>query len=150
MRSRIHAVVIPSEAGEFADEVRRVFLELGRQFGAEPLVGQCVPAIDVLENEESVQITVDLPGITPAAVRVMARGESILIVGVKRPQGGRSESTFHLVERGFGRFARTVHLGRPCDTARARATLADGELRVSIPKIANRRGRTFDIAVNPG
>jgi len=150
MRSRIHAVVLPSEVGDFADEVRRVFLEFGRSFGAESLAGECSPAIDVFETDDALEVTVDLPGVDPVAVRVVMKADVLLIVGEKTPRRRIVESSFHLVERGFGRFARTVRLGRACDPAKARATLAGGELRVSIPKLAERRGRTIPITVRAG
>ena len=67
MRSRIHAVAIPSEIGDFTDEVRRVFLELGRAFGAESLAGECAPAVDVYETDDAMEVTVDLPGVEPGA-----------------------------------------------------------------------------------
>jgi HSP20 family molecular chaperone IbpA len=92
---------------------------------------------------------VDLPGVEPAAVRVIIKGGAALIIGEKTrggekaPLSGRAESTFHLVERGFGRFARTVRFGRACDAATARATLSDGELRISI-------GRSIQIPIQPG
>ena len=57
----------------------------------------------------------------------------MLIVGDKAARHARGESTFHLVERGFGRFARTVRIACSCDPANARATLSnDGELRISV------------------
>jgi len=40
-----------------------------------------------------------------------------------------------------------VRLGRAGDTSAARALLVNGELRVSIPKIADRRGRAIPIAI---
>jgi HSP20 family protein len=141
VRSRIHAVVLPSEIGDFAAEIRQVFLDLGRTFGVESLAGECSPSIDVFETEEAVELAVELPGVDAGAVRVLLKGDSVLIVGEKAARRGRGESSFHLVERGFGRFARVVTLGRSCDAARARATLRHGELRISIPKIADRRGR---------
>ncbi len=146
----MHAVVVPSEVGDFADEVRRVFLELGRTFGAESLAGECSPAIDVFETDDTLEIAVDLPGVDPAAVRVLMKGDALLIAGEKTPRRGRGESSFHLVERGFGRFARSVRLGRAIDPTNARARLANGELRISIPKIAERRGRTIKIEVTAG
>jgi len=82
------------------------------------------------------------------AVRVVGKGDNILIAGEKAARRARGESSFHLVERGYGRFARVVRLGRACDTAHARATLVGGELRVSIPKMTDRRGRSVPIAVN--
>ena len=147
MRPRIHALAFPSELGEFSDEVRRVYLELGRAFGSESLAGECSPALDVYETDDTLEITVDLPGVDASAIRVIAKGDSVLVAGEKSARRTRRESSFHLVERGYGRFARVVRLGRACDTAQAKATLVSGELRVSIPKISDRRGRSVPIAV---
>jgi HSP20 family protein len=147
MRPRIQAVVFPSEIGELSDEVRRVFMELARVFGAESLAGECSPALDVFETDDALEITVDVAGVDPAAIRIVAKGDSILIAGEKRARRARGESTFHLVERGYGRFARVVRLARACDTSKARARLLDGELRVSVPKMAERRGTAIQIAI---
>ncbi len=147
MRPRVHAIAIPSEISGFSDEVRRIFTELGRAFGADSLAGECAPAIDVYETDEALEIAVDLPGVAASAVRLIAKGDSVLIVGEKSTRRTRGESNFHLVERGYGCFARVVRLTRACDTSRARATLTDGELRVTIPKTAERRGRTIQISV---
>jgi HSP20 family protein len=147
MRPRLHAIAIPSELGDFSDEVRRIFVELGRVYGSESLAGECVPPVDVYETDDALEIAVDLPGVEPAAVRVIGKGDSILIAGDKAARRVRGESSFHLVERGYGRFARVVRLLRACDTSRARATLAGGELRISIPKIGDRRGRTIPVVI---
>jgi HSP20 family protein len=148
MRPRIHTVAFPSEIGDFADEVRRVFLELGRVFSGESLAGECSPAVDVFESDDALEIAVDLPGVDPVAVRVISKGDSIMIAGEKAARRARGESSFHLVERGYGRFARVIRLTRPCDTAKARATFGDGVLRVSVPKIADRRAVAITIAIS--
>ncbi|HTK30165.1 MAG TPA: Hsp20/alpha crystallin family protein [Vicinamibacterales bacterium] len=148
MRSRIHAVVLPSEVGEFADDVRQVFVELGRAFGLESLAGECSPPIDVFETDSTVEIAVDLPGTDPTAVRILVRGSAVLVAGEKPSRRARGESSFHLVERGFGRFARMVRLGHPCDASRATAVLDDGVLQISVPKMAERRGRPIRIVVS--
>jgi len=150
MRPRIHAIAVPSEIGDFADEVRQVFLELGRVFGAESLAGECSPAVDVYETDDSIGITVDLPGTEASTIRVLRKGDSVLIVGEKPARRVRGESSFHLVERGYGRFARAVHVARPCDMARATAALVQGELRISLPKLSDRRGRAVPIPITAG
>jgi HSP20 family protein len=147
MRQRIHAVAVPSDIGEFADEVRRVFFELGRVFGADSLASECAPAIDVYETDDTLEIAVDLPGVSPEAIRLVTKGDAILVAGEKAPRRVRGESSFHLVEREYGRFARVVRLARPCDTSKARARLSEGELRISVPKIADRRGKAIPIEV---
>jgi HSP20 family protein len=147
MRSRVPGT-LPSEVADFGDEIRRVFLEIGRTFGADFLVGQCSPALDVYERDETIEIVADLPGVDPAAVRVLARGDTILIVGEKSARRPRPASSFHLVERDFGRFARAVRLGYSCDARNARARFANGELHISVPKIVERRGVTIRIAIH--
>ena len=146
MRTRVQAIVLPSETlGEFADEVRELFAELGRGYSHETLAGECSPSIDVYETDSSLEVSVDLPGVDQASVRILVKGTVLLIAGDKAPRRGRGDSSFHLVERGFGRFARTVRFSVPCDDTRAQAVLEKGELRVSLPKVAERRGRTIPI-----
>src|SRR5258705_2831484 len=147
MRSRIHAVALPSEIGEFAEEIRRIFVELGRVYAADSLAGECAPAIDVYETDENFEMAVDLPGVDPSAIRIIVKGQALLIACEKAPRRGRGDSSFHLVERGYGRFALAVRLNVPCDAGRSRASLADGELRITLPKSTERRGRTIAIAV---
>src|SRR6478735_7275188 len=146
MRSRFQTAGFPAEIGDFTAEVRQVFLELGRTFGSESVAGECAPPIDVYETDDMLEISVDVPGVDPAAVRVIGKGASLLIAGEKAARRARGESSFHLVERGYGRFARVVRLERAADTSRAHATLVNGELRVSIPKISERRGKAIAIS----
>lgn len=140
--------MLPSELGDLADEVRRVFLELGRTFGLESLAGECAPPVDVFETDEGVEVAVDLPGVDPAAIRLVVKQNTLLVAGEKAVRRGVVDGTFHLVERGFGRFARTVRLPIACDAGRATATLADGQLRIRLPKVIERRGRAIAIAVD--
>ncbi len=151
MRNRIHGihgVAFPSEIADFTDEVRQVFLELGRVFGADSLAGECAPAIDVYETDDTMEIVVDLPGADASAVRVLMKGDAVLIVGEKPPRRVRGESSFHLVERGYGRFARAVRMAQPCDASMTQAALVNGELRISLRKIAERRGRSIPIRLH--
>ena len=117
-------------------------------FGAESPAGQCSPPIDVYETDETIEMTVDLPGVAGTLVRIIAKGDSVLIAGEKRAVRRDAESSFHLVERDYGRFARGVRLGCPCSAAKARAALRNGELRISLPKIADRRGTTIRISID--
>ena len=138
---RVQAVVIPSESSEFADELGRLLTEVGRSAGSF-LTAECSPPLDIYETDDGFEIAMDLPGVEISAIRVVAKGNAVLIAGEKTPRRGRGDSSFHLVERSYGRFARVARLTKPCDSSQARATLVNGELRVSLPKIADRRGRT--------
>jgi HSP20 family protein len=148
MWTRVHVATQPTEISDFSDEVRLLFLELGRSFGTDSLSGECSPAIDVYETDDALEIAADLPGVTAQALRIIGKGDSVLIIGEKPARRTRGESSFHLVERGYGRFARVIRLSLACDASKARATLVNGELRITIPKVAERRGRAIHISVN--
>jgi HSP20 family protein len=144
-----HRMLLSAEVRDLSVEVSRLFEELDRAFpGRRHLApGTCSPLLDVLETDAAVEIVMDLPGVEPASVRVLIKSGIVLIVGEKIPSDptDRADATFHLVERGFGRFARAVRLSEAIDARRANARLRAGELRVAVPKIVERRGE--DIAV---
>jgi HSP20 family molecular chaperone IbpA len=73
----------------------------------------------------------------------------LLIAGEKeRPEPGlRGPASFHLVERDFGRFVRAVRINTAFDAGSARARLREGELRVVLAKIQERRGREIAVPI---
>jgi HSP20 family protein len=146
------SVLHSAELGDLSDEVRRLLQDLGA--GLAPRgssIGDCMPPLDVIETDDAVEILLDVPGVTADALRVMLKGPVVLVVGVKQVSGpGAGNGGYHLVERGSGRFARAVRLTGAFDGGRVRAMLNEGELRISLPKLADRRGRGQDISVETG
>ena len=139
MRTRIEAVVLQGD-GEFSEDIQAVFDEL-RRSGIDTFSGECAPPLDVYETDDAVVIRVDLPGVEARTVRIVIRGTTVLVAGVKLPRRGRGDASFHLVERGFGRFARIVRLTAPCNTGGSHATLTSGQLTLTLPKINERRAQ---------
>jgi HSP20 family protein len=145
-------VLLPGrELRELSEELRRLFADLEQAFTG-PFASTSwdfVPPIDVLETEETIEILADLPGVAASDLRVLLKKGVLIIAGAKLPadQKSRTEASFHLVERGFGRFARAVQVAGAIDGGRARAVLRAGELRISIPKIVERRGREILVPI---
>ena len=136
---------ISSDVGDVSADVRRLFEDLARQRPERrhQITGECLPLLDVYETQEALDLLLDLPGVSPSNIRVLVKGGVVIIAGEKdRPdQSARGPASFHLVERDFGRFARAVRVHVAIDASRASATLANGELRVRLPKIPERRGQ---------
>jgi HSP20 family protein len=146
-------IASPHDPPDLANEVRRLFEDLARRRpDRRPFVsGECSPTLDVLETETTVEVLVDVPGLSADALRIMIKSGVVLIVGEKeRTERSRTPTSYHLVERDFGRFARAVRIHAAVDTARARATLAHGELRIVLPRIEERRGREIIVPVESG
>jgi len=139
------------EVNELSDQVRRLFEEFDRRHaaGCPGASGVYTPPLDVIETATSIEVFVDLPGVPPSAVRALFKDGALVIAGEKLPpeHACPEGAAFHLVERGFGRFARVVRLGLAVDAGRARATLRAGELRVSVPRIEERRGEDIIVPI---
>lgn len=143
-------LLVSSDVGDLGHEVRRLFEDLAqrRPPGAHAISGECLPLQDVYETERTIELVLDLPGVTPERCRVMIKAGVVLVVGEKeRPDHNSGPASFHLVERDFGRFARAVRVHAAFDGARATARLKDGELRIVLPKLRERRGREFLVPI---
>ena len=130
------------------EDLRRVFERL--RAGAEPadLSGECTPPLDVVETAQGLEIVMDLPGVSVGDLTVLFVRNTLMIMG-RKPPGGCDQpgAAFHLAERAFGRFARAVRVAGAFDAGRADATLRAGELRVTLPRIDERRGAELRITV---
>jgi HSP20 family protein len=138
------------DSRELVDDLRQVFAELADTLGPEQRAysGEYHPALDVVETSTDVEIVIDLAGVPAAAVRVLFHGDVLVVAGEKAPPPTSSEPNFHLLERGFGRFARAVRLGGAFEIAQAQARLLAGELTIVLPKRDDRRGQVHRIPID--
>ena len=136
------------ERREMGEELRRLFDLLDSEARASAPPGECNPPVDVLESADQIEVVMDLPGVTGDQVHVVFARGTLLVAGIKKASVcGHSDAAFHLAERAFGRFIRAIRIAGAVDAGRARATFSAGELRIIVPRIADRRGREIRIAI---
>ena len=138
---------VSADVGDVTADVRRLFEELARQRPdrRQAIVGECLPLLDVFETQDAARdLVLDVPGVPGANIRIVVKGGVVLVVGEKdRPEPkGQGSASYHLVERDFGRFARAVRVHVAVDASKATRDLRNGELRIVLPQIAERRGRS--------
>ena len=147
----ISRLLISTDVGDMGHEVRRLFDDLSkrRPDRRHMVSGECMPLLDVFETDRTIEVVLDVPGVTPESVRILIKSGVILIVGEKEraEPSVRAPASFHLVERDFGRFARAVRIHVAIDASQVRARLKEGELRVILTKIQERRGREILVPV---
>lgn len=137
-----------AESADLAEAVRRLLRDLERTHGPGASIGECRPPIDVYETADAIEVTLDVPGIEPDDVRVVVRENAVIVVGEKAAAScAAKDARFHLAERTFGRFARALRLLTPVDASKARAELSGGRLRITVPRIDDRRGRDIPVKV---
>ena len=137
------------ERRDMDDELRRLFERLTSGEQRNAASAECTPPADVLETPEGIELVMDVPGVGADQIEVVVARSTIAVIGQKMPPGceHHRDAAFHIAERGFGRFARAVRLSGAFDVGRGVATLRDGELRVTLPRIEERRGRERRIPV---
>ena len=106
-----------------------------------------VPPADVTEVEGALCIVMELPGVPASAVNVWVRGHRLEVTGEKPPDFPRTENSFICLERTFGRFRRVFEVEGPLNLGKLSARLKDGVLAITIPKMAERRGKERKIPV---
>jgi HSP20 family protein len=129
-------------------ERRELPMELIRLLEAHPVAAECTPPLDVIETDAGVEAILDIPGVPAASIEIVVSHSVLLIAGQKLPEPcDDGDAAFHIAERSFGRFARAISVDGAFDAGRATATLAGGELRVFLPRLAERRGRQIRIPI---
>jgi HSP20 family protein len=93
-----------------------------------------MPAIDIREDENSLIVTAELPGVDKKDVQIEVRDNILTIKGEKRCEKREEKDNWHTVERSYGAFTRRVMLPYEVDDAQANATMDQGVLTLKLPK----------------
>jgi len=114
--------------------------------GGNILTASWVPATDVSEDANTIQIAMELAGVNPEDVRISLEGNVLTIRGEKRQEDEENNERVHRIERIYGMFERAFVLPNTADAERIEAQYENGVLTVSIPKVE--RARPREIRVN--
>ncbi|WP_299869670.1 Hsp20/alpha crystallin family protein [uncultured Roseobacter sp.] len=94
------------------------------------------PAIDLVETEEAVEISAELPGVAEEDLDASITGDLLTLKGEKSADHEKSDNGYHLIERRYGSFRRQIPLGFAPDAGAVEAKFADGILKLRIAKPA--------------
>ena len=130
------------------DQIDRVF----EDFGAEKLKigssGILSPKIDVGESDKAIEISIELPGVKEEDVDVTVTDDVLVIKGEKSHSHEESDKNFHVVERSYGSFMRSIPLGFHVDESKVNANIKDGVLTIQVTKPAEITKKTKKIAIS--
>lgn len=138
----------------FADEVDRMFDEFG--FGrrrrpaslwgrGEP--GLWAPDIDVVQREDQLIITADLPGLRKEDISIDVTEDAVTIQGERKSERQEERDGVYRSERSYGSFRRVVPLPDGAITDQAKASFRNGVLEITMPAPPqSSRARRLEIA----
>ncbi len=101
---------------------------------------------DVSEDQNSLRISMELPGVDPADVRLSLESNILTIRGEKKQESEENNERVHRFERTYGMFERTFALPNTVDPDKIEARYENGVLFVGIPKAE--RAKPREIRVN--
>jgi HSP20 family protein len=92
------------------------------------------PAMDLVERHEDFEMTAELPGLEEKNIEVNVANGVLTVKGQKEEDKVEKKEDFHLRERRFGSFSRSVRVPDTVDTDKIEASFKNGVLRVTLPK----------------
>jgi len=120
--------------------------DLNRFFNTEGTVSSLVPPADVLVDDDGVTVYMDVPGVSRDHLDVELENDMLTVRGERPyPYGDDGDRGGRHIERGFGRFERSLRVPRGLDPDAIEASLTDGVLTLRIPKPESLKPRRIQI-----
>jgi HSP20 family protein len=108
--------------------------------------GSFVPAVDVYEDEHSLTLKLEVPGLNEKDINVTLENNTLTVSGERKFEKEEKEENFHRIERRYGSFTRTFRLPSTVDSEKVEAGYDKGILKITLAKRAEAKPKTIKIA----
>jgi HSP20 family protein len=109
--------------------------------------GAWSPAVNILENEDGILISADLPGLKAEDVDVTVDNGVLTIRGERGFEEASEGSTYHRIERWYGSFERSFTIPNSVDPSKIEAKFSHGEMMITLPKREESKPRSVKVKV---
>ena len=106
-----------------------------------------LPLADITVTDEAVTVILDVPGVKAEHLDVQLQGDVLTIRGERTWPYQAVDGGVRRVERGFGKFERTLRVPGGLDAGAISAALEDGVLRLTLPKPEQHRPQRIAVEV---
>ena len=103
------------------------------------------PRMDMRDTKDSVELTVELPGLTQDQVKIAIEDDVLTVSGEKKAERDVKEANYRFSERSYGAFSRAILLPKSVEADKIQATMSDGVLKIVAPKSAAVTAKTIKI-----
>ncbi|MCD1294478.1 Hsp20/alpha crystallin family protein [Methanocella sp. CWC-04] len=139
------------------DELRKMQYKMSRILGEMPELMEPsemlpstesaqVPYVDVLERENEIVVTADLPGVDKKDIKLNVQDNTLEISAEKRVEKEVKEEGYIKRERAYDRFYRTILLPTGVDFSNSKASFNNGVLEIVMPKLEETKKKTIPIS----
>jgi len=138
-----------SELTSLQDRVNQLFSQpfgVGARGPEQSLVSaNFIPPVDVFEDDHTITLQVELPGIKENDLNVRLDNNVLTISGERKFENEDRKDNFHRIERSYGRFTRAFTLPGSADPENVNAEFENGVLKVTVPKREESKSRQIKI-----
>ena len=109
--------------------------------------GAFVPPVDIYEDEHSIQLKLEVPGIDEKDLDVKVENNTLTITGERKFEKEEKEENFRRVERRYGSFTRSFTLPNTVNTEDINASYENGVLKIQLAKRAEAKPKQIKVNV---
>jgi HSP20 family protein len=121
------------------------FEERPRRRGEE--IGEWLPSLDVSETKGDLVVKAEIPGIDPKDIDISLTNDLLTIKGEKKQEKEEKEENYHLIERSYGSFTRSIRLPKEVQSDKINASYKNGLLKITLPKSEEAKKKEIKIKV---
>jgi HSP20 family protein len=107
-------------------------------------------ALDVVEDENAFTVKATLPGVSPDDIDVTFNRGMLTIKGSVKDESETTKGQYHLRERRYGSFSRTISLPASVKAEDIQADYKDGVLSLTLPKTEEVKPKRIAIQAGNG
>ena len=116
-----------------------------RPRGGWPTTIEGMLPLDVYESDDEVTVRASIPGVNPDNLDISVMGATLTIKGEKSEDREEKKGNYHLRERHYGAFQRSVNLPSQVNVDRAKADFKDGVLILTLPKVEAAKPKSIKV-----
>lgn len=107
-----------------------------------------LPSFDIIEEEDRLVLQADLPGIDISKIDIRIENGTLTVKG-QRDLAPRAEKTsYHRIERPYGKFARSFSLPNSIDPEKVAAEYNHGVLQINLSKKEVAKPRSIQVQLS--
>lgn len=106
---------------------------------------QRLPNVDVIDRDNEIVVRAEVPGVDKKDISISLTDNLLTIKGETKTEKKEEEGDYHRREISCSSFARAFTLPGSVNSDKADATLKDGVLEITFPKVESSRKRNIEV-----
>lgn len=111
----------------------------------EPFEGTRIPSMDVIDNDSSILVRIEVPGIDKKNIDISVTDTTLTVKGSQMKEAKEEKTNFFRCEISRNDFTRSFALPVNVDSTKVSATLKDGILEITLPKSDGVKSHTVKV-----